>query len=43
MYQVTGPTGMRHKVDADMPDNGTAIKMLNGDIKPPLDCGRGKR
>jgi hypothetical protein len=40
MYQVEGPSGMRHRVDADMPDNATAIKMLNGDIKPPLACNR---
>jgi len=31
---------MRHRVDLDMPDNTTAIKMWNGDIKPPLFCGR---
>jgi hypothetical protein len=31
---------MRHRVDADPPDNATAVKMLNGDIKPPLACSR---
>lgn len=39
-YQVTGPSGMRHKVDADMPDGDTAIKMWNGDVKPALVCSR---
>lgn len=39
-YQVTGPSGMRHKVDADMPDNQTAIKMWQGDVLPVLVCGR---
>lgn len=39
-YQVTGPTGMRHKVDADMPTGDDGIKMWNGDVKPLLACGR---
>lgn len=39
-YQVTGPSGMRHKVEADMPDNLIAIKMWNGDVKPLLACAR---
>lgn len=39
-YQVTGPSGMRHRVAADMPDNDTAVKMWNGDVKPELACGR---
>jgi hypothetical protein len=39
-YQVTGPSGMRHRVDAAMPDNDTAVKMWQGDVKPVLACGR---
>jgi hypothetical protein len=39
-YQVTGPTGMRHKVEADMPDNDTAARMWKGDGVPALACGR---
>jgi hypothetical protein len=39
-YQVTGPSGMRHKVGADMPGNDIALKMWKGDIKPPLVCNR---
>lgn len=39
-YQVTGPSGMRHKVEAGDPDKATAIKMWNGDVKPALACGR---
>jgi hypothetical protein len=39
-YQVTGPSGMRHKVEADMPTGDTAIKMWQGDVKPLLSCGR---
>ena len=39
-YQVTGPSGMKHKVEADMPDSDTAVKMWNGDVRPALACGR---
>jgi hypothetical protein len=39
-YQVTGPSGMRHKVEADMPAGDTGIKMWRGDVKPVLVCGR---
>lgn len=39
-YQVTGPSGMRHKVEAGAPDNDTAVKMWKGDVVPVLVCGR---
>lgn len=39
-YQVTGPTGMRHKVEADMPANDIALRMWKGDAVPALVCNR---
>jgi hypothetical protein len=38
-YQVTGPTGMRHKVDAPMPTNDEALAIFKGAV-PVMACGR---
>ena len=40
MYLISSSTGMRHKMDADMPDNDTALRMLKGQESPITVCGR---
>ena len=37
-YQVTGPQGIRHRVDADMPSGDTAARMWRGQDMPELAC-----
>ena len=38
-YQVDGPSGMRHRIDADMPTNDEALKILRGAVPVPA-CGQ---
>lgn len=39
-YQISSKTGVRHAVEADMPDNMTALSMLKGRDLPVTRCGR---
>jgi hypothetical protein len=38
-YQVTGKSGIRHRIEAPMPDNDTALKMWKGEGVPVPVCG----
>lgn len=40
MYQISSKTGMRHVVNADMPDNLSALKMLRGTELPAVQCNQ---
>lgn len=41
MHQVSSRTGWRHKIEADMPDGDTALRMLrDGRDLPAARCGR---
>ena len=39
-YQISSKTGMRHIVEAEMPDSDAALKMWRGAELPTAKCGK---